>query len=210
VEPKKFGDQDLIHIDASLMRLPFTFTEQLAMTRKREALYLSVGLEACAPGEMTVMIPRDTPFPIERTVTLFTRKDYQTAMKFAIYQGERPLVKDNIRIGEFTFHGLEAALRHQKKLLITFKVKTRLIHLNVKVSLALANNKSIKPSFLFRVAKQNWLQRVDGSCSLLPPPFSLDNRWWEMGLIDGAKGERVASSTSPLHLISLRLAFRKR
>jgi len=62
---------------------------------------LSLGLEIKG-GLMSKIIKKNTPIPIKQEKIYQTASDNQKEAKFVIYQGERKLVKDNVKIGEYT------------------------------------------------------------------------------------------------------------
>ena len=68
-----------------------------------DVLPLSLGVET-ADGNFSVIIPRNTPLPVERTqrYTTDTPGDNETTIK--IYQGERKIANKNLLISEFTFN----------------------------------------------------------------------------------------------------------
>lgn len=49
---------------------------------------------------MSVIIERNSPLPISRTHTYWTAHDWQTCLKFHIYQGEQRYADDNLILGE--------------------------------------------------------------------------------------------------------------
>jgi L1 cell adhesion molecule like protein len=62
---------------------------------------LSLGLEIKG-GLMSKIIKKNTPIPIKQEKIYQTASDNQKEAKFVIYQGERKLVQDNVKIGEYT------------------------------------------------------------------------------------------------------------
>ncbi len=92
---------------------------------------LSLGLEVNA-GEMHFLIPRNTTIPAEKTEDNFsTAVDNQSAIDIKIYQGERPIAKDNKLLGEFKLEDIPPAPRGVPRFAITFKLDANGI-LNVK------------------------------------------------------------------------------
>lgn len=53
-------------------------------------------------GFFSVLIPRNTVIPASRADRFYTVNDNQDEMRLAVYQGEQRLVKNNIKIGEFS------------------------------------------------------------------------------------------------------------
>ncbi|MBD5459113.1 MAG: molecular chaperone HscC [Lachnospiraceae bacterium] len=53
---------------------------------------------------MSFVIERNSPLPVSREEMYVTARDYQTEMRFRIYQGESMYVKDNIVLGEIMFN----------------------------------------------------------------------------------------------------------
>lgn len=68
---------------------------------------LSLGIETVG-GLMDVIIPRNTKIPTKAGRHYTTSVDGQTQLKIAVYQGERELVKENRKLGEFTLKGIPA------------------------------------------------------------------------------------------------------
>jgi len=71
---------------------------------------------------MSVFIKRNSQIPIKTTHTHHTLSDYQTSMRFQIYEGERPLVKDNNLLDEFVLNGITPAPRKETKVDVTFDI----------------------------------------------------------------------------------------
>ncbi len=66
---------------------------------------LSLGIETVG-GLMDVIIPRNSKIPIKAGRQYTTSVDGQVKLKVAAYQGERDMVKDNRKLGEFILSGI--------------------------------------------------------------------------------------------------------
>ncbi|CAN1173362.1 Luminal-binding protein [Linum perenne] len=82
---------------------------------------LSLGFDKLG-GLMSVIIPRNTPIPTKMTNVYWTIKDRQTSMNIMIYQGERPLSKDCIKLGGFVLYNLTPAPRGDIKVDVTLEI----------------------------------------------------------------------------------------
>jgi molecular chaperone DnaK len=82
---------------------------------------LSLGLETLG-GVNTVLIPRNTTIPTKKTETFSTAADSQTAVDIHVYQGERPMAKDNRLLGTFRLDGRPAAPRGVPQVEVSFDI----------------------------------------------------------------------------------------
>lgn len=82
---------------------------------------LTLGVETLG-GVATALITRNTPIPIKKTETFTTAVDMQTSVTVHVYQGERPMSRDNRSLGEFNLEGLVPAPRGIPKIDVTFDI----------------------------------------------------------------------------------------
>ena len=82
---------------------------------------LTLGVETLG-GVATSLIGRNSPIPVKHTETFTTAADMQTAVTVHVYQGERPMARDNTSLGEFNLDGLPPAPRGMPKIDVTFDI----------------------------------------------------------------------------------------
>jgi len=81
---------------------------------------LSLGVNTV--GKMDQLIPRNSPVPFEVSRLYSTVSDKQETVDIQIYQGESPLVANNIRLGTVQLRGIEPAPAGQPEINVTFHV----------------------------------------------------------------------------------------
>lgn len=82
---------------------------------------LSLGLETLG-GVFTKIIERNTTLPTSKTQTFSTATDGQTVVEIAVYQGERPIAKDNKQLACFELTGIAPAPRGVPQIDVTFDI----------------------------------------------------------------------------------------
>ena len=68
---------------------------------------LSLGIETMG-GLMDVIVPRNSKIPSRAGRQYTTQVDGQVNMRISVFQGERDLVKDNRKLGEFELKNIPA------------------------------------------------------------------------------------------------------
>jgi len=82
---------------------------------------LTLAIET-AGGVATPMIPRNTTVPTKKTNIFSTYSDNQPGVEIVILQGERPLSRDNKRLGTFHLDGIPPAPRGVPQVEVTFDI----------------------------------------------------------------------------------------
>ena len=82
---------------------------------------LSLGIETMG-GVMTKLIEANTTIPTRKSEVFSTASDNQPSVQINVYQGERPLVRDNKQIGMFHLDGIPAAPRGVPQIEVTFDI----------------------------------------------------------------------------------------
>ncbi len=82
---------------------------------------LSLGIETMG-GLMDVLLPRNAKIPTKAGRQYTTQKDGQSGIQIAVYQGERDLVKDNRKLGEFTLKGIPSMPAGLPKVDVSFLI----------------------------------------------------------------------------------------
>ncbi|MFL5331368.1 MAG: molecular chaperone DnaK [Gemmataceae bacterium] len=99
---------------------------QLLLGSKSDLLLLDVtpltlGIETLG-GVLTPMIPRNTTIPHKKSEIYTTAADSQPSVEIKVFQGERPMAKDNKQIGTFHLDGIPPAPRGTPKVEVTFDI----------------------------------------------------------------------------------------
>jgi molecular chaperone DnaK len=82
---------------------------------------LTLGVETLG-GVATPLIARNTPVPVKKSEIFTTAADMQTSVTIHVFQGERPMARDNTSLGEFNLDGLAPAPRGVPKIEVTFDI----------------------------------------------------------------------------------------
>jgi molecular chaperone DnaK len=82
---------------------------------------LSLGIET-EGGIFTKLVERNTTVPTERKQVFSTAADNQTAVTVSVYQGERPMARDNRLLGQFNLEGIPPAPRGMPQIEVKFDI----------------------------------------------------------------------------------------
>ena len=122
---------------------------------------LSLGIETLG-GVMTTLISRNTTIPTTKSQVFSTAADNQPAVDIAVYQGERPMARDNKLLGNFQLSGIKPARRGQPRIEVTFSidangivnVKAKDLDTNKEQSITITSSSGLSKDDIERMVKE--------------------------------------------------------
>lgn len=115
---------------------------------------LSLGIETMG-GVFTKLIEANTTIPAKKSQDFSTAADNQPSVQIVVYQGERPMARDNRKLGEFNLDGLPPAPRGVPQIEVTFDIDANGI-LNVS-----AKDKATNKSHNIRIEAKSGLSQEE-------------------------------------------------
>ena len=93
---------------------------------------LTLSIET-AGGISTAMIPRNTTIPAKKSQVFSTYSDNQSQVDIVVLQGERPMSKDNKKLGNFKLDGIPPSPRGIPQIEVSFDIDANgILHVSAK------------------------------------------------------------------------------
>ncbi|HNS32251.1 MAG TPA: molecular chaperone DnaK [bacterium] len=123
---------------------------------------LSLGVETLG-GVFTKIIDRNTTVPVKKSQIFSTAADNQPSVEINVLQGERPMAKDNLSLGNFQLVGIPPAPRGLPQIEVSFDIDANgIIHVTAKdkgtgkeQSIKITSSKKLSKEEIERMVKES-------------------------------------------------------
>ncbi len=123
---------EVVAIGAAIQGAVLSGDESMKDITLLDVTPLTLGIETLG-GVRTVLIPRNTTIPTEKSQIFSTAADNQPAVEIHVLQGEREMAKDNKTLGRFVLDGITPAPRGVPQIEVTFKIDANgILHVSAK------------------------------------------------------------------------------
>ena len=134
---------------------------------------LTLGVETVG-GLMSPIIPRNTRIPVKRSKLYTTHRDDASGARIEIFEGERPLTRDNRVLGVFELHGLPRARRGELQIEVVFEIDANAILTVTASELSSKQTQSIEIDTIDYVLSQSQIDEAIESASLFEDEDKID------------------------------------